>query len=145
MLFRKGGYSIFFGDAEVAKFMRSRTPHYLASCPDAIVVGVGGPWVTLRSPTAKCLASTARRHVLDGRSLSIDLFDIFDAESWRDIRASAGCASLHQRLCMVKLLRRFLQDDNVLGLQPRRGCRWWGVFGFPHIVAYGANAGLFIM
>ncbi len=93
MLFRKGGYSIFFGDAEVAKFMRSRTPHYLASCPDAIVVGVGGPWVTLRSPTAKCLASTARRHVLDGRSLSIDLFDIFDAESCRGIRASAGYAN----------------------------------------------------
>ena len=31
---------------------------------DAIVVGGRVPWVTLRSPTAKCLASTARRHML---------------------------------------------------------------------------------
>ena len=26
-----------------------------------------GPWVTLRLPTAKCLASTARHHVLDSK------------------------------------------------------------------------------
>ena len=43
------------------------------------------------------------------------------------------------------IIANFYAVARLLGVQPRRGCRWWGVFGFPHIVAYGANAGLFIM
>ena len=30
----------------------------------------------------------------------------------------------------------------VAGSATACGCGWWGAFCFPHIVAYGANAGL---
>ena len=59
--------------------------------------GGRGPWVTLRSPTAKCLASTARRHVLDGRPFFFELskaFGIFVAIRlvflWRFVRYFCG-------------------------------------------------------